>query len=181
MEKQTLKKIITIFILVIAVISAITLVSIQMNKPNGTTLSEREELLREYRNCKRMNIATELQLDNYVLCGIYDENKSGIAIFESSGNGYKLQRTTLREQSRVITASEYLNEEWYQLVWFHGVETETAEIVIINTCGFIESAKQEAIGLIRPKNMPQVYRDEREKFLGDMSYEDCVLRGREHA
>ena len=53
MEKQTLKKIITIFILVIAVISAITLVSIQMNKPNGTTLSEREELLRENRNCKR--------------------------------------------------------------------------------------------------------------------------------
>lgn len=42
-------------------------------------------------------------------------------------------------------------------------------------------AKQEAIGLIRPKNMPQAYRDEREKFLGDMSYEDCVLRGREHA
>ena len=133
MEKQTLKKIITIFILVIAVISAITLVSIQMNKPKGTTLSEREELLRENRDCKRMNIATELQLDNYVLCGIYDENKSGIAIFESSGNGYKLQRTTLREQSRVITASEYLNEEWYQLVWFHGAETETAEIVIINT------------------------------------------------
>ena len=59
--------------------------------------------------------------------------KSGIAIFKSSGIGYKLQRTTLREQSRVLTASEYLNEEWYQLVWFHGAETETAEIVIINT------------------------------------------------
>ena len=40
------------------------------------------------------------------------------------------------------------------------------------------SARQEAVGLIRPKNMPQVYRDERQKFLGDMSYEDCVLRGR---
>lgn len=40
------------------------------------------------------------------------------------------------------------------------------------------SAKQEAVGLIRPKHMPQVYRDERQKFLGDMSYEDCVLRGR---
>lgn len=40
------------------------------------------------------------------------------------------------------------------------------------------SAKQESVGLIRPKNMPQAYRDERQKFLGDMSYEDCVLRGR---
>lgn len=43
------------------------------------------------------------------------------------------------------------------------------------------SAKQEAVGLIRPKNMPQAYMDEREKFLGDMSYEDNVLRGKEHA
>ena len=42
-------------------------------------------------------------------------------------------------------------------------------------------AKQEAVGLIRPKNMPGPYRIERQKFLGDMSYEDCVLRGREHA
>ena len=40
------------------------------------------------------------------------------------------------------------------------------------------SAKQESVGLIRPKNMPQAYRDEREKFLGDASYEDYVLRGR---
>ena len=40
------------------------------------------------------------------------------------------------------------------------------------------SAKQEAVGLIRPQNMPQAYRDERVKFLGDMSYEDCVLRRR---
>lgn len=43
------------------------------------------------------------------------------------------------------------------------------------------SARQESVGLIRPKNMPRVYRVEREKFLGDMSYEDCVLRGRGHA
>lgn len=42
-------------------------------------------------------------------------------------------------------------------------------------------AKQEAIGLIRPKDMPQEYREERKKFLGDMSYEDCILRGRSHA
>ena len=39
-------------------------------------------------------------------------------------------------------------------------------------------AKQEAVGLIRPENMPEPYRIEREKFLGDMSYDDCVLRGR---
>lgn len=43
------------------------------------------------------------------------------------------------------------------------------------------SAKQESVGLIRPKNMPQVYRDERQKFLGDTSYEDCVLWGRHEA
>ena len=38
--------------------------------------------------------------------------------------------------------------------------------------------KQAQVGLIRPKNMPQEYRSERVKFLGDVSYEDCVLRGR---
>lgn len=132
MKTKKLKKVITVFVGIVVVL-AIALVAIQMGKPNGATLLEREELLREHRDCKRMNIATEMQLNNYILCGISDGNKSGIAIFEASGKGYKLQRTTLREQSRVITASEYLNGEWYQLVWFNGADTETAEIVIINT------------------------------------------------
>ncbi len=43
---------------------------------------------------------------------------------------------------------------------------------------WLACVKQEQVGLIRPKDMPQIYRDEREKFVGDMSYEDYVLRGR---
>lgn len=42
-------------------------------------------------------------------------------------------------------------------------------------------AKHESLGLIRVGNMPQEYRDERWKFLGDAVFEDNVLRGREHA
>lgn len=39
-------------------------------------------------------------------------------------------------------------------------------------------AKREQNGQIRLKDMPERYKEERVKFLGDRSYEDCVLRGR---
>lgn len=38
--------------------------------------------------------------------------------------------------------------------------------------------KQEKVGLIREKNMPRVYQTERKRFLGDVHYEELVLRGR---
>lgn len=38
--------------------------------------------------------------------------------------------------------------------------------------------RQEKVGLIRPQNMPQAYRDERKIHVGAVSYEDNVLRGR---
>ena len=132
MENKKLKRVL-LFVISIVAILAMALVAIEISKPNGTSISEREELLRENSDCKIMNIATELQLDNYILCGIYDENKAGIAIFELSGKGYKLQRTELRDKSRVISSTEYLNGEWYQLAWFNGADTKTAEIIITNT------------------------------------------------
>ena len=131
MENKRLKRVL-LFVIGIVAILAMALVAIEISKPNGTSISEREKLLRENSACKRMNIATELQLDNYILCGIYDENKAGIAIFELSGKGYKLKRIELRGKSRVISSTEYLNGEWYQLTWFNGADTKTVKIIIIN-------------------------------------------------
>lgn len=61
----------------------------------------------------------------------------------------------------------------YPPVMFNGRLVGTTKSAFWALC-----AKQESVGLIWVKNMPQAYRDERQKFLGDMSYEDCVLRGR---
>ena len=38
--------------------------------------------------------------------------------------------------------------------------------------------KQEQVGLIREKDMPRVYQTERKRFLGNVHYDDWVLRGR---
>lgn len=38
--------------------------------------------------------------------------------------------------------------------------------------------RQEQVGLIREKDMPRVYQTERKKFLGNVHYDDWVLRGR---
>lgn len=133
MEKKALKKVISVFAVGVIAILAIAVIAIQMSKPNGTTLAEREELLREARDCKKMSIATETQIGDYILCGIYDDDKAGIATFEPSGKGYKLQRKTLREKERVIMISEYIDGKWYQLAWFNGAETKTAKLTIKNT------------------------------------------------
>lgn len=133
MEKKALKKVISVFAVGVIAILAIAIIVIQMGKPKGTTLAEREELLRETRDCKKMSIATETQIGKFILCGIYDDDKAGIATFEPSGKGYKLQRTNVRDKDRVIVISEYLDGKWHQLAWFNGAETKTAKLIITNT------------------------------------------------
>lgn len=133
MEKKSLKKVMLIAVICVVALSVISVVVMQMSKPNGNTLEEREELLRENRDCKGMSIATETQIGDYIICGIYKSAEAGIAVFEQTGNGYKLQRTIIKDKNQVIISPEYLNGKWYQLVWFNGAETKSAEVTITNT------------------------------------------------
>ncbi len=127
------KNFLFISIIIVAVLLVALFFIIQLSRPNGTTLAERESIIREQKNCKTMSISTEKILENYIICGIYDNNKSGIATFEMTRNGYKLQRITLKDKNSVIISTEYLDERWYQLIWFNGAETKFAELEIINT------------------------------------------------
>lgn len=100
------------------------------NRPDGSTLESREELLQERSKGKLWLISVEQKTDNYIISGIYSGyDESGLAVFEPKGIGkYKLQTRVFRDNDRIITTSSYIGGQWYDIVWFNGAKTEYAEI-----------------------------------------------------
>ena len=99
-------------------------------RPDGSTMESREEMLKDIPKGTNWKISTERLLDGDLITGIVSDNgKAGIAVFEPRGNGkYKLQTSYHRNQDEIIIGGVIIEEEWYDLIWFNGTQTERAEV-----------------------------------------------------
>lgn len=99
-------------------------------KYDGSTTESREKRLADTPDGMHWNIVTERLFENYILSGTHSNNgKNGIAVFRSIGNGhYKLVSHEWKDQDRVIVSQLFVNGNWYDLIWFGGVNTSRAEI-----------------------------------------------------
>ncbi len=99
--------------------------------PAGNTIESRESRLNtEIAKGKRWSIVKEIELDGFIISAAYSaDNKSALAIFKSTGNGnYKFVTSTNRDNDEIIIGGITINDDWYDLFWLHGVQTEYAEI-----------------------------------------------------
>ena len=102
------------------------------SSPKGNTIESREALLNDAISGESVwTIAKETEIDDYIISCAYSTNgKSTIAVFEPVSNGkYKFSTSTNRDSEEIIVGGAIINEEWYDLVWFNGAQTEYAEVI----------------------------------------------------
>lgn len=100
-------------------------------QPDGSTVRSREELLENILKGADWKIAKETKFKNHIISGMYSsDGKSGIVVFEPRDNGtYKMSSREWRENDEVVISGYSMDGTWYDLVWFHGGQTEYAEII----------------------------------------------------
>lgn len=99
--------------------------------PKGNTVESRQELLNDAVSGESTwKIMQETNIENYIISCAYSENdKATIAVFCPTQNGgYKFVTSTNRNNKEVIVGGVNINEDWYDLIWFNGVQTEYAEV-----------------------------------------------------
>ena len=99
-------------------------------RPDGSTMDSREEMLKDLPKGTNWKISTERLLDDCLITGIVSDNgKAGIAVFEPRGDGkYKLRTSYYRDQEDIIIGGTLIGDDWYDLIWFNGAQTERAEV-----------------------------------------------------
>lgn len=100
-------------------------------KADGATAESREKLLEAaISGAGSWKIVTELELEGYIISGACStNNKSTLAVFEPVKNdGYKFVTSTNRDSYEIIIGGLTINGDWYDVAWFHGAQTEYAEI-----------------------------------------------------
>lgn len=125
-----MEKRIGIVLLAVLCIAAVSLYFLH-SVPKGDTRQSRERILNDaISKGNGWTIAKELELDGYIISGAYStDHKSTLAVFEPTGNGgYRLRTSTNRNAEEIIVDGTIINGAWYNLIWFHGAETEYAEI-----------------------------------------------------
>lgn len=133
-EVMKKKKIVIFAVAFVLVALAIYIVfAYQHNKAyDGATVKSREILLDQaIGESKSWTIATEREIEGYIVSGAYStNNQAAVAVFEPiREDGYKLMTTTSRSSDEIIDDAVLINGVSYQLIWFHGAQTEYAEIV----------------------------------------------------
>ena len=100
------------------------------NKPDGSTLESREQLLENLPRGFDWKIASETELSRHIVSGIYSrDNKSGIAIFMPNGDKkYRLLARQWRDTDDIIISNFVVDNIWYDIIWFNGAKTDYAEI-----------------------------------------------------
>ena len=99
--------------------------------PKGNTVESREELLNDaIRGESKWKIVKEINIDEYIIsCGYSENDKSTIAVFVPTNNGkYKFLTSTNRHNKEIIIGGVSINNDWYDLIWFNGAQTEYAEV-----------------------------------------------------
>lgn len=124
-----MKKSIIVCAVLLAFIVGIGVVQ-YFNRPDGSTLESREEIVAEFPRGKEWKISVEQKFDDYIISGIYSrDGMSGIAIFEPKDNGkYKLYSREWRDQDEIVITGATFNGVWHDIIWFNGAKTDYAEI-----------------------------------------------------
>lgn len=100
--------------------------------PTGNTIESRESLLdASVLQGKEWSIVKEIEIKDYIISAAYSINdKSTIAVFKPTSNGgYEFSSSTCRDHDEIIIGEAIINENWYDLVWFNGAQTEYAEMI----------------------------------------------------
>ena len=99
--------------------------------PKGNTIESRELLLNDAISGEsKWTIMKETNIDDYIIsCGYSENDKSVIAVFIPTSNGkYKFMTSTSRYNKEIIISGVNINENWYDLIWYNGAQTEYAEV-----------------------------------------------------
>ncbi len=125
------KKMLLIGLVTIACVVGI-LICCAYSSSDGKTIESREELLdNAISTGESWSIAKEIEIDGYIISAAYStDNKSTIAVFKPELNGrYEFSTSTNRNSDEIIIGGAIINEDWYDLIWFNGAQTEYAEII----------------------------------------------------
>lgn len=164
-----MKKYIIAFIIILVVVLGIRELY-YFTRPDGSTIEIREAMIEKRIGSGAWEIASECEMDGYLLCGIYSDDKNGIAIFESAGNGkYKLYSTEWQKYTGVILRSTIINGEWYNLSWCNNALCEKA----VYTYTFADERTEEVTYDIADMNVVIAKKPEADKFSTTVSYYDA--------
>lgn len=100
-------------------------------KYDGSAVESREMLLNKAStNSRNWTIVAEQKIEDYMISGACStDNKAAIAVFEPAGTQkYRLLTSTSRNNEEIIVETSLINGEQYNLIWFHGAQTEYAEV-----------------------------------------------------
>ena len=131
--------------------------------PKGNTVESREDLLDDaIRGESEWEIVKEIKIDDYIIsCGYSENNKATIAVFVPTTNGrYKFLTSTNRHNKEIIIGGVNINNDWYDLIWFNGAQTEYAEVsyTINNETKKTTKYDTRNMDLISIKNNAQSYK-----------------------
>lgn len=131
--------------------------------PKGNTVESREDLLDDaIRGESEWEIVKEIKIDDYIIsCGYSENNKATIAVFVPTTNGrYKFLTSTNRHNKEIIIGGVNINNDWYDLIWFNGAQTEYAEVIYTINNEEEKTIKYDTrnMDLISIKNNEQSYK-----------------------
>ena len=120
------------FLLPILIIMVCIIVYFIWSQPSGNTVESREQILNnEITRGNDWTILKEIKIEGYIISGAYSaDDKSTLAIFEPiSNNKYKFAKSTNRYNDEIIISGFKINDDWYDLIWFNGAQTQYAEVI----------------------------------------------------
>ena len=157
-----MNKVIKFLVLVILICVAGILVYF-VSLPKGNTVESREDLLDDaIRGESEWTIVKEIKIDDYIIsCGYSENNKATITVFVPTTNGrYKFLTSTSRHNKEIIIGGVNINNDWYDLIWFNGAQTEYAEVTYTYNNEEEKTIKYDTrnMDLISIKNNEQSYK-----------------------
>ena len=131
--------------------------------PKGNTVESREDLLNDaIRGESAWKIVKEINIEDHIIsCGYSENDKATIAVFIPTTNGrYKFLTSTNRHNKEIIIGGVNINNDWYDLIWFNGAQTEYAEVTYTINNETKKTTKYDTrnMDLISIKNNEQSYK-----------------------
>ena len=146
-NKKTIGIILAVLVLIIVGIVSIN----NLTKPDGKTTESRYEILQDLPGRYNWNIISEIEFEEYIICGISSDYSDGIAFFEPTGNDkYKFSKEYHIRKGNGISDYLTVNGTEYLFLWINNPEFAYAEIVFIDEEG--KPTKSEKIKVTANKN-----------------------------
>ncbi len=146
-NKKTIGIILAVLVLIIIGIVSINI----LTKPDGKTTESRYKILQDLPGRYNWNIISEIELEEYIICGISSDYSDGIAFFEPVGNGkYKFSKEYHIRKGNGMSDYLTVNGTEYLFLWINNPEFAYAEIVFIDEEG--KPTNSEKIKVTANKN-----------------------------